>query len=85
GLAIQSIFPNKSRAYITTIVGVGTAIIACFPFVFTRLLDFVGYMGLLLAPVGAIIVSEHWVFKKIGLTPLWSKYQGNDLNKAALI
>ena len=24
-------------------------------------------------------------FKKIGLTPLWSKYQGNDLNKAALI
>ncbi|MCG6461263.1 nucleoside transporter, partial [Vibrio parahaemolyticus] len=45
----------------------------------------VGYMGLLLAPVGAIIVSEHWVFKKIGLTPLWSKYQGNDLNKAALI
>ncbi|EDL53827.1 purine-cytosine permease family protein [Vibrio mediterranei] len=85
GLAIQSIFPNKSRAYITTIVGVVTAIIACFPFVFTRLLDFVGYMGLLLAPVGAIIVSEHWVFKKIGLTPLWSKYQGNDLNKAALI
>ncbi|MCF4176541.1 purine-cytosine permease family protein [Vibrio sp. McD22-P3] len=85
GLAIQSIFPNKSRAYITTIVGVVTAIIACFPFVFTRLLDFVGYMGLLLAPVGAIIVSEHWVFKKIGLTPLWSKYQGNDLNKSALI
>lgn len=84
GLAIQSIFPNKSRAYITTIVGVVTAVIACFPFVFTRLLDFVGYMGLLLAPVGAIIVSEHWVFKKIGLTPLWSKYQGNDLNKAAL-
>lgn len=85
GLAIQSIFPNKSRAYITTIVGVVTVIIACFPFVFTRLLDFVGYMGLLLAPVGAIIVSEHWVFKKIGLTPLWSKYQGNDLNKAALM
>ncbi|MFB9136483.1 purine-cytosine permease family protein [Vibrio olivae] len=85
GLAIQSIFPSKSRAYITTIVGIVTAIIACFPFVFTRLLDFVGYMGLLLAPVGAIVVSEHWVFKKIGLTPLWSQYQGNSLNKAALL
>lgn len=85
GLAIQSIFPTKSRAYITTIIGVVTAIIACFPFVFTRLLDFVGYMGLLLAPVGAIVVSEHWVFKKIGLTPLWSKYQGNEINKAALL
>lgn len=84
GLAIQSIFPNKSRAYITTIIGVVTAVIACFPFVFTRLLDFVGYMGLLLAPVGAIVVAEHWIFKKIGLTPLWSKFQGNNLNKAAL-
>ncbi|MFV0448623.1 MAG: purine-cytosine permease family protein [Vibrio sp.] len=85
GLAIQSVFPSKSRAYITTVVGIVTAIIACFPFVFTRLLDFVGYMGLLLAPVGAIVVAEHWIFKKIGLTPLWSKYQGNNLNKAALI
>lgn len=85
GLAIQSIFPHKSRAYITTLVGLVTAIIACFPFVFTGLLNFVGYMGLLLAPVGAIIVSEHWVFRKVGLTPLWSMYRGNSLNHAALI
>ncbi|KXI27572.1 purine-cytosine permease family protein [Paraglaciecola hydrolytica] len=85
GLAIQSLVPNKSRAYVTTLVGIATAIIACFPFVFTGLLNFVGYMGLLLAPVGAIIVSEHWLFARLGLTPLWSKYQGNSLNKAALI
>lgn len=85
GLAIQSLVPNKSRAYVTTLVGLVTAIIACFPFVFTRLLDFVGYMGLLLAPVGAIIVSEHWLFAKLGLTPLWSMYQGKRLNQAALI
>ena len=85
GLAIQSLVPHKSRALITTWVGIVTVIIACFPFVFTRLLDFVGYMGLLLAPVGAIIVSEHWLFTKLGLTPLWSMYKGNNLNKAALI
>lgn len=84
GLAIQSIFPHHSRAYITMLVGIITAIIACFPFVFTSLLDFVGYMGLLLAPVGAIVVSEHWLFRHLGLTPLWSSYQGNTLNKAAL-
>lgn len=85
GLAIQSIFPSRSRAYITTIVGVVTTIVACFPFVFTKLLDFVGYMGLLLAPVGAIIVAEHWLFEKMGLTPFWSRYQGNKLNKAAAL
>lgn len=85
GLAIQSLIPRYSRAYVTTLVGLVTAVIACFPFVFTRLLDFVGYMGLLLAPVGAIVVSEHWLFKRLDLTPLWSMYQGNRLNKAALI
>jgi len=85
GLAIQSIFPNHSRAYITTIVGIVTAIVACFPFVFTKLLDFVGYMGLLLAPVGAIVIAEHWIFPKLGLTQQWSSYQGNSLNKAAAL
>ena len=33
--------------------GAATTVIACFPFVFTRLLDFVGLYGLLLAPAGA--------------------------------
>jgi NCS1 family nucleobase:cation symporter-1 len=52
-------------------IGVVTTIVACFPFVFTKLLDFVGYYGLLLMPVGAIVFTEHWIFPKIGFTQFW--------------
>ena len=84
GLAFQSLFPKLSREKATTIVGVITTIIACFPFVFTKLIDFVGFMGILLAPVGAVIVAEHRLFSNLGLTRYWSKYKGNSTNYAAL-
>ncbi len=71
GLALQVITPNWSRWLVTLVVGVATTVIACFPFVFTGLLDFVGVYGLLLSPVGAIVVAEHWVFPRLG----WTQYQ----------
>ncbi|RDV25459.1 nucleoside transporter [Alteromonas aestuariivivens] len=83
GLAFSSLNNSWSRAKVTTVVGVITTIIACSPFVFSGLLGFVGYMGLLLAPVGAIIVAEHWIFPKIGFTRYWSTYKGNTTNVAA--
>lgn len=85
GLAFSSLNHSWSRTNVTIVVGIITTIIACSPFVFTGLLGFVGYMGLLLVPVGAIIVSEHWLFPKIGFTRYWSLYKGNNTNKAALI
>tara|TARA_X000000368_G_scaffold167351_1_gene132062 strand:+ start:3260 stop:4951 length:1692 start_codon:yes stop_codon:yes gene_type:complete len=84
GLAFQSLYPNLSREKATMIVGAVTTIIACFPFVFTKLIDFVGFMGILLAPIGAIIITEHWLFTKLGLTRYWSKYKGNSTNYPAL-
>ncbi len=85
GLAFQSIHPAWSRTRVTAVVGIVTTIIACFPFVFSKLMDFVGLMGLLLAPVGAIIVTEHWVFPKIGKTRYWANYRSLTTNKAALL
>jgi len=85
GLAFQSLNPNWSRARVTTIVGLVTMVLACSPFVFSQLLGYVGWMGLSLSPVGAIIVAEHWLFPRLGLKRYWSKYQGNALNIAALI
>lgn len=85
GLAFSSLNPKWSREKSTIVVGVVTTIIACFPFVFSQLLGFVGIMGLMMAPVGAIIVSEHWLFPKIGLTRYWSHYKGNRTNWAAII
>ena len=85
GLALQAITPDWSRARVTLIAGAATTLIACFPFVFTRLLDFVGIYGLLLAPAGAIVVTEHWIFPRIGLTRYWASYRKVLLNWPAMI
>ena len=83
GLAFSSLNHSWGRTKVTIVVGIITTIIACSPFVFSGLLGFVGYMGLLLAPVGAIIVTEHWLFPKLGFTRYWSFYKGNTTNIAA--
>lgn len=41
-------------------------------------------MGLMLAPVGAVIVTEHWIFPRIGFTRYWNKYRGNTMNIPAV-
>jgi NCS1 family nucleobase:cation symporter-1 len=85
GLALQAITPDWSRVRITLVAGAATSVIACFPFVFTRLLDFVGIYGLLLAPAGAIVVTEHWIFPRIGLRRYWASARGLALNWPALV
>ena len=62
-----------------------TTAIACSPFVFTKLLDFVGLYGLLLMPVGAIVFVEHWIFPKIGLTQFWVSHKKLLLSWPALL
>ena len=84
GLAFQSLNHRWDRTRVTIITGVITTIIACFPFVFSKLMDFLGLMGLLIAPVGAIIVAEHWLFPRMGLNRYWSHYKGRWLNRPAL-
>ncbi|MGD2093892.1 MAG: hypothetical protein PVH77_02685, partial [Phycisphaerales bacterium] len=71
GLAFQAVTPGWPRWLVTLIAGAITTAIACSPFVFTKLLDFVGLYGLLLMPVGAIVFIEHWIFPKIGFTQFW--------------
>ena len=71
GLAFQAVTPGWPRWLVTLTAGVATTAIACSPFVFKRLLDFVGLYGLLLMPVGAIVFVEHWIFPKLGFTQFW--------------
>jgi NCS1 family nucleobase:cation symporter-1 len=85
GLAFQSLNNKWSLSKVTLLTGVVTTIIACFPFVFTKLLSFVGIMGLMLVPIGAIIVTEHWIMPKLGMTRYWSNYRNNKTNFAAVI
>jgi NCS1 family nucleobase:cation symporter-1 len=58
---------------------------ACSPFVFTRLLDFVGIYGLLLMPVGAIVFAEHWIFPRLGWTQFWASRKGLAVSWPALV
>lgn len=75
GLAAQAIFPTYSRRGTTFTVGLVTVLIACFPFVFSKMLPLLTYAGLLVVPVGAIVFAEHFVFPKIGLTRYWASYK----------
>ncbi|MBT5186603.1 MAG: nucleoside transporter, partial [Kordiimonadaceae bacterium] len=85
GLAFQSLNPKWSREKVTLVVGVLTTIIACFPFVFTGLLNYLGIMALVLAPTGGIIVAEHFIFKKMNLVRYWRAVKGDTLNVPAAI
>lgn len=85
GLAFQSLNPKWNRGWVTFIVGLVTMILACSPFVFSQLLGYVGWMGLTLSPVGAVIVAEHWLFKPLGLNRYWNSYRKSGLNLAAVI
>ncbi|WP_416307356.1 nucleoside transporter [Neptunicella sp. SCSIO 80796] len=85
GLAFQSLNPKWDRVKVTVVTGAVTTVIACFPFVFSKLMDFVSIMGLILAPVGAVIVTEHWLFPKLNLTRYWSSYEKRYTNWAAVI
>ena len=83
GLAFQSIVPSWSRERMTLIVGIATTIIACFPFVFTGLLNFLGLMALVMAPTGGIIVAEHYLLRRLGIPPYWREERGDTINLAA--
>lgn len=85
GLAAQAIFKNHSRKKTTLVVGIFTVVIACFPFVFSKMLPMLTYAGLLVVPVGAIVFAEHFVFPKIGLTRYWAYYKKMVTSKPAII
>jgi NCS1 family nucleobase:cation symporter-1 len=85
GLALQVVSPNWPRWKVTLIAGAITTLMACSPFVFTRLLDFVGIYGLLLMPVGAIVFVEHWIFPKLGFTQFWASRRGLMVSWPALV
>jgi NCS1 family nucleobase:cation symporter-1 len=85
GLALQVVTPDWPRWKVTLLAGALTTLMACSPFVFTKLLDFVGVYGLLLMPVGAIVFVEHWIFPRIGFTQFWASRKGLVVSWPALV
>lgn len=67
GLAFQAIMPKLSTAKVTIIAGIIATIAGLFPAFAMKLLGFVALYGFILAPFGAIIVFEHFFWKKAGI------------------
>jgi len=85
GLALQTVTPNWPRWKITLGAGVATTILACFPVFFLKLLDYVAIYGLVLMPVGAIVLSEHWIFPLLKIEQYQAEKRGWACNWTALI
>lgn len=84
GLALQAVTPGWPRWLVTLLAGIATTIVACFPFVFTKLLSFVALFGILLSPVGAIVFVEHWLFPRFGFRQYWFSTTGKSISWPAL-
>jgi NCS1 family nucleobase:cation symporter-1 len=85
GLAFQAMIPGMSRAAATMLAG-GLCIAAgIFPAFAMNLLDFVGIYGTILAPVGAIIVVDHFLADKVGIPRDPAERSGSSFNMTVLI
>lgn len=84
GLALQAVTPGWPRWLVTLLAGAGTVVVACFPFVFSKLLEFVALFGILLSPVGAIVFVEHWIFPRIGFRQFWFSHTGKSVSWPAV-
>ena len=67
GLALQVITPNWKRWKVTLAAGVLTSIAACFPGFIMKFLEFLAIQGLIMMPIGVIIITDFWVLPKLGL------------------
>jgi purine-cytosine permease-like protein len=85
GLALQTITPGWSRWKITLGAGLVTSVLACFPVFFMKLLDYLAMYGILLMPIGAIVVAEHHLFPRLGIPQFLAEKRGWMLNTRALI
>ena len=85
GLAFQAIIPKVSTFWVTIIAGTIATIAGLFPAFAMKLLDFVAFYGFMLAPIGAIIVFEHFYSEKFGIIKFYAEKTGLKYNPAVLI
>lgn len=83
-LSLNAIFKKLSHKQVTYISGALITLAACFPIV-QRAADILTFLGLAVEGVGAICITEHYIFPKIGYTRYWNMYRKKDVNWAATI
>lgn len=82
GLAFQAIFPKSSTVLMTLIAGLTATIAGLFPAFAMKLLDFVAVYGFILAPMGAVIVFEHFFADRVGVMRNFAEQAGKHFNIA---
>ena len=85
GLALQAIRPNWKTWKVTAIVGLITTVAAIFPALVMRLLEFVALYGLILMPMGAIIIMDTYILPKLKLKANFAEIFTMDINPAAVL
>ncbi|MEN3322255.1 hypothetical protein VP395_00820 [Mariniflexile soesokkakense] len=85
GLAFQAIMPKISTFWVTIIAGTIATIAGLFPAFAMKLLDFVAFYGFILAPVGAVIVFEHFFSQKYGVIKNYAEHANIKFNKSVLL
>ena len=85
GLAFQAIMPKLSTFWVTIIAGTVATIAGLFPAFAMKLLDFVALYGFILAPVGAVIVFEHFFHKQFGIVKNYAEEATIKFNKSVLL
>ncbi len=85
GLAFQAIIPKASTFWVTILAGAVATIAGLFPAFAMKLLGFVALYGFILAPMGAVIVFEHFFAEKAGIQTNFAKIAGISFNTAVLL
>jgi len=85
GLAFQAIIPRVSTFWVTILAGGVATVAGLFPAFAMKLLGFVALYGFILAPVGAIIVFEHWFAHRLGIDVDYAEKAGISFNWAVLL
>ncbi len=67
GLAFQSVLPKTSTFWVTILAGGLATVAGLFPAFAMKLLDFVALYGFVLAPMGAVVVFNHFFEKRLGI------------------
>lgn len=85
GLAFQAIMPKQSTFVVTLIAGGLATFAGIFPAFAMKLLGFVATYGFILAPIGAVIVFDHYLSKKAGVISDYASFKGIHFNLSVLL
>jgi len=85
GLALQAIRPRWKTWRVTMVVGMITTAAACFPALVMKLLDFVALYGLILMPMGAVILMDVYLIPRLGIKSNYAETFNKSFNFAAAL